>query len=62
VAPGVNPDLVDLLYDPQTSGGLLAAVPDAHAARVVAALGAASVSAAIVGRAGPPAGVPISIR
>lgn len=33
-AAGLDPDLVDLLYDPQTSGGLLAAIPAADAARV----------------------------
>jgi selenide,water dikinase len=62
VAPGVNPDLVDLLYDPQTSGGLLAAVSDGQAGPIIAALGAASVSAVLIGRAGPPPGSRISIR
>ena len=32
--PGIDPDLVDLLYDPQTSGGLLVALPEADAARM----------------------------
>jgi selenide, water dikinase len=62
VAPGVNPDVVDLLYDPQTSGGLLAAVSPAHAASVLAVLAAASISAAQIGRVGPPSGPRISIR
>ena len=62
LAPGVSSDLVDLLYDPQTSGGLLAAVPAAHAAGVVAALAAAAVSAALIGHAIPPADARISIR
>jgi selenide,water dikinase len=62
VAAGVNPDLVDLLYDPQTSGGLLAAVSPAHASAVTAALAAASVSAAQVGRGGVAASARISIR
>jgi selenide,water dikinase len=62
VAPGVNPDVVDLLYDPQTSGGLLAAVSPAHAAPVLAVLAAASISAAQIGRVGPTSGPRISIR
>jgi selenide, water dikinase len=61
VAPGVNPDVVDLLYDPQTSGGLLAAVSPAHAAPVLAGLAAASISAAQIGRVAPPSGPRISI-
>ena len=61
-APGVNADLLDLLYDPQTSGGLLAAVSAAHADRVLATLAEVSVSAARVGTVGPPAAHGISIR
>ncbi len=33
-APGIDPDLVDLLYDPQTSGGLLISLPEGDAARM----------------------------
>jgi len=39
-----------LLYDPQTCGGLLAAVPAAMATNLLAALHAADISAAIIGR------------
>ncbi len=53
VAAGVQPDVVDLLYDPQTSGGLLAAVAPAHAEAIVRALSSASVSAAYIGRVTP---------
>jgi len=53
VAPGVQPDVLDLLYDPQTSGGLLAAVAPAHADAIVRALSSASVSAALIGRVIP---------
>jgi selenide,water dikinase len=40
----------DLLYDPQTSGGLLAAVAASHAQRLLDGLAAAGVEAATVGR------------
>jgi len=46
VAPGVDPDQLKLLYDPQTSGGLLAALPAAEAEAALAALHEAGVSAA----------------
>ncbi len=37
-APGVNPLLVDLFFDPQTSGGLLMCIGEEHADRLVARL------------------------
>ena len=51
MAPGVDGALVDLLYDPQTSGGLLIAVSDWNASDVVSALAAAGVVATRIGRA-----------
>ncbi len=51
VAPGVDDDLVDLLYDPQTSGGLLVAVSDSMADALETAFVAAGVPAMRVGRA-----------
>jgi selenide,water dikinase len=39
-----------LLFDPQTAGGLLAAVPASESARLLAALAAAGETAAIIGR------------
>ena len=44
-----------LLYDPQTAGGLLAAVPQPHADAVLGALKQAGFEAAIIGQlsAGP---------
>jgi selenide,water dikinase len=49
VDPAVPAPLVDLLYDPQTSGGLLAAVPPSRATALVAALRAAGLDAAAIG-------------
>jgi selenide,water dikinase len=46
---------LDLLFDPQTSGGLLAALPDAVAPEALAALQAAGVDACIIGASGGPA-------
>jgi selenide,water dikinase len=51
VAPGVDEDVMELLYDPQTSGGLLIAVEEAHAADLIAELAVAGVRAARIGRA-----------
>jgi selenide,water dikinase len=50
VAPGVAPELVALGHDPQTSGGLLAAVPATAAEAVQADLAAAGVPSWRVGR------------
>jgi selenide,water dikinase len=51
IAAGVPADLVELAFDPQTSGGLLVAVPGAEAARVVDLLRAAgTIVAATIGR------------
>jgi selenide,water dikinase len=50
IADGVAPELVTLAHDPQTSGGLLAAVPLARLATVRAALTGAGVEHWIVGR------------
>jgi selenide,water dikinase len=50
VADGVAPELVTLAHDPQTSGGLLAAVPPARLAAIRAALTSAGVDHWVVGR------------
>ena len=53
---GAESPLHDLLHDPQTAGGLLAAVPETDCAAVLARLEARGVGAVRIGRlmAGPP--------
>ena len=48
---------LDLLFDPQTSGGLLAAVPGEDADAALADLKTAGLDAAIIGESGGPAGL-----
>jgi len=50
-------DLLNILFDPQTSGGLLAAVKAADAEAALAALHAAGVPAAIIGETVPGSGL-----
>jgi selenophosphate synthase len=50
VAPGVPAELVALAHDPQTSGGLLAAVTPARLSGLQEALEAAGVDRWVVGR------------
>ena len=57
-AAGLDPDLVDLFYDPQTSGGLLAALPEEDAARMASRFTAACV----IGRVLPVGPKAIRIR
>jgi selenide, water dikinase len=54
VDPGVDAEREALLYDPQTSGGLLIASSAAAAAAVEAALRAAQVLIAVIGTAVAP--------
>ena len=62
VSIDIDPELVQLFYDPQTSGGLLVAVDRAHAGQAANALHAAGVTAARVGRVLPPAGARVTVR
>jgi selenide, water dikinase len=58
----VDPRLVQLLYDPQTSGGLLVAVDPDHADAAVDALEAAQVLHARIGLVTPSAGPAVRVR
>jgi selenide,water dikinase len=53
VAAGTDGDLIELFYDPQTSGGLLIAVAAEHASGLLEALAGAGVPAWRIGRAVP---------
>ena len=53
LAPHVPSDVIDLLFDPQTSGGLLVAVAADHAARALDGLRRVAPAAAAVGRVVP---------
>jgi selenide,water dikinase len=59
---GVAPEYQDLLFDPQTSGGLLIAVAEESAATTLAALERHGVSARRVGRVLPKRSPLISVR
>ena len=61
-ADRVDPGVLSLLFDPQTSGGLLVAVDGAAAERAAAAFSAAGVTAARVGEAQPPSAHVIVLR
>ncbi len=54
VSPGVDPILVDLCYDPQTSGGLLIAVAAPEADLLALALDRRAVAAVRIGSVTPP--------
>ena len=52
-ADGLDDELSALAFDPQTSGGLLAAIDPTATTAVMAALAAAGVAAAVIGEVGP---------
>jgi selenide,water dikinase len=62
ISKDLDPDLVQLLYDPQTSGGLLVAIASDHAGHAANALHAAGVPAARIGRVLPPTGALVTVR
>ena len=59
---GVPFAMEEVLFDPQTSGGLLIALPEAEAPALLAALKAAGLSAGIVGRVRAPGETEILVR
>ena len=59
IGAGVDPAIEHLLFDPQTSGGLLIALPPASAEAMVARLHADALPAAIVGVVAAGAGVTV---
>jgi selenide, water dikinase len=62
VAPGVEEDILDLFYDPQTSGGLLIAVDAGQAADLLSSLAVVGIAARRIGRAIEPAGARILVK
>jgi selenide,water dikinase len=62
VAAGVDDGVLDLLYDPQTSGGLLIAAAESDGDRLLSALVGAGVSAVRIGRAVPGEGAHVVVR
>jgi selenide, water dikinase len=61
VAPGVDPRLLQVLYDPQTSGGLLVALHPANQDRALEALALAGVPGVRIGRAQAVASRPVIV-
>ena len=61
VVEGIDSAVIELLYDPQTSGGLLIACAGEHAADLLSALAEAGVPTSRVGRAVPETEVRIAI-
>jgi selenide,water dikinase len=62
VRAGLDTRRVQLVYDPQTSGGLLAAVAADAVDRAIAALAARGVAAQVVGRVDSPSEVALRLR
>jgi selenide, water dikinase len=62
VSPGVSNDLLVVLHDPQTSGGLLASVDPAHADAAEALLQQVDPATRRVGRVTPPQGRRLVLR
>ena len=62
IEDGLDPLRVQLAYDPQTSGGLLAAVAPGAVAGALTALAAAGVAAHVVGRVCPSSAIALRLR
>jgi selenide, water dikinase len=61
LSPSVPADIQDLLYDPQTSGGLLVAVDPLSAEEAMQSLAAARVTASRIGKVAPRGAHPIVV-
>ncbi len=61
MSEGIAADVLDLCYDPQTSGGLLASVDGASMEAIVGELVAAGVAAHVIGRAAAPSNVAVRL-
>ena len=61
IDPGAQGPRLDLIYDPQTSGGLLIAAPESQADAIVKALAATGLPAATIGRVTNRADTPLRI-
>lgn len=62
VGPFIPLDLLDLLYDPQTSGGLLIAIPERDGQRLLRDLQGELAEVAIVGQVLPSGDAPLIVR
>ena len=62
LSPDLDPELVQVCFDPQTSGGLLVALHPDHAGKAANALLAAGVPAERIGRVLPPTGAHVMLR
>ncbi len=62
IDPGLRAELVEVLYDPQTSGGLLVALDPSTALETMEVLASAGVPSALIGRAAAPDGALVIVR
>ncbi|HET7219820.1 MAG TPA: selenide, water dikinase SelD, partial [Vicinamibacterales bacterium] len=62
IRPGIDPNRLQVLFDPQTSGGLLVAVAPGGRDRAMQLLAAAQVPAVVVGRVEPQRDVRVVVR
>jgi selenide,water dikinase len=62
LSPDLDPELVQVCFDPQTSGGLLVALHPDHAGEAANALLAAGVPAERIGQVLPPTGARVTLR
>ena len=62
IDPGLPAELVEVLYDPQTSGGLLVALDPSTALETMEVLASEGVPSALIGRAAAPDGPLVIVR